>query len=118
MNNFIVYNVALDLVRALRPVVAELRGHSSDLADQLERAATSLVLNLGEGNRRAGKDRRRFFGYAQGSASEIKAVLDVAKAWGWQVSGVVAIDALLDRERALLWRLIHPRQEQRSIGAS
>ena len=90
MNNFVVYNVALELVRTLRPIVAELRNHSSNIADQIERAGTSLVLNLGEGNRRAGKDRRRFFVMAQGSASE-------------------TVRALLDRERALLWGLVHPR---------
>jgi hypothetical protein len=31
MNNFIVYNVALELARALRPIVEQLRTHSSDL---------------------------------------------------------------------------------------
>jgi len=41
MNNFVVYNVALELVRALRPIVAELRTHSSNIADQIERAGTS-----------------------------------------------------------------------------
>ena len=82
MNNFIVYNVALELVRSLRPIIAELRTHSSNIADQIERAATSIVLNIGEGNRRAGKDRRRFFVMAQGSASEVLAALDVADAWG------------------------------------
>jgi len=110
MNNFVTYTVALDLVRALRTVVAELKLHSSDLADQIERAATSLVLNLGEGNRRAGKDRRRFFVMAQGSASEILAALDVADAWGWAVDAKVA-RTILDRERALLWGLVNPRSE-------
>ncbi len=85
MNNFIVYNVALELVRSLRPIIAELRTHSSNIADQIERAATSIVLNIGEGNRRAGKDRRKFFVMAQGSASEVLAALDVADAWGWIV---------------------------------
>jgi len=108
MNNFVVYNVALELVRALRPIVSELRTHSSNIADQIERAGTSLVLNLGEGNRRAGKDRRRFFVMAQGSASEVLAALDVADAWGWVVDAQ-AVRALLDRERALLWGLVHPR---------
>ena len=108
MNNFVVYNVALELVRALRPIVSELRTHSSNIADQIERAGTSLVLNLGEGNRRAGKDRRRFFVMAQGSASEILAALDVADAWGWIVDAQT-VRALLDRERALLWGLVHPR---------
>ena len=111
MNNFVVYNVALELVRSLRPIVAELRTHSSNIADQIERAGTSLVLNLGEGNRRAGKDRRRFFVMAQGSASEILAALDVADAWGWIVDAQ-AVRALLDRERALLWGLVHPRVQR------
>ena len=108
MTTFVVYNVALELVRALRPIVSELRTHSSNIADQIERAGTSLVLNLGEGNRRAGKDRRRFFVMAQGSASEVLAALDVADAWGWVVDAQ-AVRALLDRERALLWGLVHPR---------
>lgn len=112
MKNFIVYNVALELVRSLRPIVAELRTHSSNIADQIERAGTSLVLNLGEGNRRAGKDRRRFFVMSQGSASEILAALDVADAWGWIVEAR-AVRALLDRERALLWGLVHPRVHPR-----
>ena len=34
---FIAYDVALDLVRALRPVVAKLRTYSADAADQVER---------------------------------------------------------------------------------
>ena len=113
MNNFVVYNVALELIRTLRPIVAELRNHSSNIADQIERAGTSLVLNLGEGNRRAGKDRRRFFVMAQGSASEILAALDVADAWGWIVDAQV-VRVLLDRERALLWGLVHPRAQPRS----
>ncbi len=109
MNTFVTYNVALELVRALRPIVAELKSHSRDLSDQIERAATSLVLNLGEGNRRAGKDRRRFFVMAQGSASEILAALDVADAWGWAVDARSA-RVILDRERGLLWGLVHPRE--------
>ena len=113
MNNFVVYNVALELVRTLRPIVAELRNHSSNIADQIERAATSLVLNLGEGNRWVGKDRRRFFVMAQGSASEILAALDVADAWGWIVDAQ-RVRTLLDRERALLWGLVHPRDQPRS----
>jgi len=37
----VAYEVALDLVRALRPVVAQLRKYSSEAADQVERAASS-----------------------------------------------------------------------------
>ncbi len=111
MNTFVAYTVALDLVRSLRPIVETLRSHSRDLADQVERAGTSLVLNLGEGNRRAGKDRRRFFVMAQGSASEIRAGLDVADACGWAVEASAA-KAILDRELGLLWGLTHSRTER------
>lgn len=106
MSNFVAYNVALDLVRALRPIVEQLRSVSRDLADQIERAGTSIVLNLGEGNRRTGKDRRRFFVTAHGSASEIQAALDLADAWGWAIDIAVA-KPLLERELRLLWGLTH-----------
>jgi four helix bundle protein len=101
---FVAYDVALDLIRALRPVVAQLRKHSSDAADQVERAASSIVLNLAEGDRRHGRDPRRFWDIAHGSAGEIRGALDLADAWGWQVDSTHA-RALLDRELSLLWGL-------------
>ncbi|TMQ22790.1 MAG: four helix bundle protein [Deltaproteobacteria bacterium] len=100
----IAYDVALDLIRALRPVVAQLRTYSPDAADQVERAASSIVLNLAEGDRRHGRDPRRFFDMAHGSAGEVRGALDLADAWGWQVDSGQA-RALLDRELGLLWGL-------------
>ena len=100
----VAYEVALDLVRALRPVVGQLRNFSSEAADQVERAASSIVLNLAEGDRRHGRDPRRFFAMAHGSAGEIRGALDLADAWGWQVESAQA-RALLDRELGLLWGL-------------
>src|SRR6266704_2805805 len=100
----VAYTVALDLVRALRPVVAQLRKHSADAADQVERAASSVVLNLAEGYRRHGRDPRRFFVMAQGSAGEIQGALDLAEAWGWEIASERA-RMLLDRELGLLWGL-------------
>jgi four helix bundle protein len=103
-NMLVAYTVALDLIRALRPVVAQLRKHSPDAADQVERAATSIVLNLAEGSRRNGRDPRRFFDMAHGSAGEIRGALDVADAWGWPIDSEQA-RALLDRELGLLFGL-------------
>jgi four helix bundle protein len=85
-------------------VVAQLRTYSADAADQVERAASSIVLNLAEGGRRNGRDPRRFFDMAHGSAGEIRGALDLAEAWGWQVESGKA-RALLDRELGLLWGL-------------
>jgi four helix bundle protein len=100
----IAYQVALDLVRALRPVIAQLRSYSADAADQVERAASSIVLNVAEGDRRHGRDPRRFWDMAHGSAGEIRGALDLADAWGWRVESAHA-RALLDRELGLLWGL-------------
>ena len=100
----VAYEVALDLVRALRPVVGQLRNFSSEAADQVERAASSIVLNLAEGDRRRGRDPQRFFAMAHGSAGEIRGALDLADAWGWQVEMQQA-RVLLDRELGLLWGL-------------
>src|SRR5262252_5306695 len=108
MHMLIAYQVALDLVRALRPVVAQLRSYSAEAADQVERAASSIVLNLAEGDRRHGRDPRRFWDIAHGSAGEIRGALDLADAWGWQVDSTQA-RVLLDRELGLLWGLTRRR---------
>ena len=104
MHKLVAYDVALDLIRALRPVVVQLRRYSPDAADQVERAASSIVLNLAEGGRRNGRDPRRFFDMAHGSAGEMRGALDLADAWGWQIESSQA-RVLLDRELRLLWGL-------------
>ena len=101
---FVAYQVALELIRALCPVVVQLRCYDANAADQVVRAGTSITLNLGEGARRGGKDGKRFYRMARGSAGEILAALDTADAWGWRVE-TAAARKLLDRQLALLWGL-------------
>jgi four helix bundle protein len=51
---------------------------TGDVRDQLDRASTSIALNIAEGNGKyAPKDRCRFFDIAHGSALECAAGLDV-----------------------------------------
>ena len=111
----VAYTVALDLIRALRPVVVQLRRHSAEAADQVERAASSIVLNLAEGRRRHGRDPRRFWDMAHGSAGEIRGALDLADAWGWQVDSAQA-RVLLDRELGLLWGLTRRSRARNASG--
>jgi four helix bundle protein len=105
---FIAYNLSLDLIRQLRPIVPAIRKFDRELADQLRDAATSVSLNLAEGRRRGGGDQRRHYEFAHGSASEVLGALDVADAWGWTVDSAAA-RATLDRLLGMLWSLTHGR---------
>ena len=51
------YVVSQSLIRSLRTVLPVVKKNDRDLADQLKRAATSVLLNVGEGEYRAGGDR-------------------------------------------------------------
>jgi four helix bundle protein len=105
---FVALEVALEMIRNLRRVVAMVRRNNRRLAEQIENAASSIAANLAEGNRRRGKDRVQFFLIAAGSADETRAHLRVAHAWGWvRDQDIAASLVLLDRELALLWGLTH-----------
>jgi four helix bundle protein len=106
---FEVYEVSIELIRALRPIVGRLGTRDSKLADEIRRAATSVALNLGEGNRKRGKSRLSFFRIAAGSANEVRAGLEVAEAWGYlEEEETQDAAGLVDRVLAMLWRLAGP----------
>jgi four helix bundle protein len=72
-----VYREAIAFVAWLS-VVLEGAVRVGDVKDQLDRASTSIPLNIAEGNGKyAPKDRCRFFDIAHGSALECAAGLDV-----------------------------------------
>ncbi len=105
---FEVFEVAVELVAALRAPVAAIAARDADLARQLRRAAASVPLNIGEGNQRCGGDRIHHFRIAAGSAAETVAALRVAHAWGYaEAETLDAALVLCDRVRAMLWRLTH-----------
>ena len=105
---FVAYSVAIELIHNLRDLVPIIKRHDRDLADQIHRAATSVALNLCEGQRLTAGNQRRHYEIAHGSANEVKGALDLAEAWGW-VADTTAPRRTLDRLLALLWRLTHPR---------
>ena len=79
----IAYEVAIELVRELRPIVEKIRKHDSTLAKQLVDAMNSTVQNLAEGERHRGGNKRAKFDIAHGEANEVKGSLDLALAWGY-----------------------------------
>ncbi|MCZ7584720.1 MAG: four helix bundle protein [Deltaproteobacteria bacterium] len=76
-----VYRLAIDFVAMANEMTSSLPRGRAYLADQLQRAALSIVLNIAEG---AGKyspnDKASYYARSRGSATECAAVLDVCRA--------------------------------------
>ena len=108
---FDAHDVAIELVRALRPLVERMARRDRDLASQLRRAASSVPMNLAEGAARSGADRLHHYRIAAGSAAEIRTALILSEAWGLLDAPSLSLSqALLDRVIAMLHRLTHSRR--------
>ncbi len=75
-----VYKAAIEFVAVSDDVVEHLPRGRRYLADQLQRAAVSIPLNIAEGaGEFSSKDKRRFYGIVLRSATESAAILDVCR---------------------------------------
>ena len=96
-----VYQCAVQFLALARRIVRAFPRGYADLADQLARAARSVVLNVAEG---AGKTtaahRARYFADARGSAMDSAACLDVA-----HIEQIIAAEPLAQGKQ-LLERII------------
>jgi len=100
--------MSLTVLERLAPLEPKLRQRRKSLADEVGRAAESIALNVSEARQRAGLDRADLFRRAAGSASELTMALRITRARGYIApADFVAVDAALDRVRAMLWRLTH-----------
>jgi len=98
-----IYDDMLDTVRAMRGMIAAIERRDSDLARQLRRAASSVVLNVAEGSGSFGRVRTVRYRTALGSARETLACLRVAEAFGY----VEAVpDAVRDRMNRVIGTLV------------
>jgi four helix bundle protein len=100
--------VAYAVITELRPLLPRIKRMDRALADQLLRAASSMVLNLGEAEYSdAGTRRSRFF-TAAGSTNETRTALRLAAAWGYVTSQQVeSVSRRLGQVQAVLWTLSH-----------
>ena len=78
-----IHDDMLDAVRLMRGLLAAIEKRDSDLARQLRRAASSVVLNLAEGSGSFGRVRTARYRTALGSARETMSCLRVAEAFGY-----------------------------------
>ena len=87
--SFRAQDTSFELASSLCDFLRRVGRQDRDLARQIRRAASSIALNLAEGNGRIGKDRLHCFRIARGSALEVQAGLRLAVAWGYVPDGTV-----------------------------
>jgi four helix bundle protein len=98
-----VYGVAIEFVTAAYSIAgsANRSEPQGDVADQLRRASTSILLNLAEGaGEYAPREKARFYRLSKRSATECAALVEVYRRLAL-VDGEVA-----DRARATLLRIV------------
>ena len=105
---------AIELMRQLLPLLGKIhpliRRQDKSLADQLRRAATSVLLNLAEaeGNRAGHRQQRLHSAY--GSCREVREAIFISRTWGFiNQADATKAEQTLDRVAAMTWRWMHPR---------
>jgi four helix bundle protein len=102
-----VYRLALDFVVEVHKIISAFPPGYAYLADQLQRAATSVPLNIAEGaGEFSPKEKARFYRIAKRSGTESAAVLNVCVRLGILAAEAHRIaHALADRIASMLTRL-------------
>jgi four helix bundle protein len=98
-----IYDDMLEALRAMRGAIEAIDKRDPDLARQLRRAASSVVLNVAEGAGSFGRMRTARYRTALGSARETLACLRVGEALGYVET---MPDALTDRIDRVIGTLV------------
>jgi four helix bundle protein len=102
-----VYKVALSALTSVGPLARVIARTDRDLARQLRRASTSVLLNLGEADGVCDGNRRLRFETARGSSSEVVACLDAAAALGYvEPATILAAKDGFDHTGRMLTKLL------------
>ena len=102
----LVGELSIQLIETLQPMMSRIKSRDKDLENQIRRAATSIALNLGEGEYSDPGNRRARFSTAAGSAGEVQKGLRSAVAWRFIAPGdAEAAQRLVSRILGMLWKL-------------
>jgi four helix bundle protein len=99
------HDVMLDAISMMRPLVRAIERQDRDLASQLRRAASSVVLNLAEGSGSSGGVRTQRYRTALGSARETWSCLLVAQRFGYVEAMPDALTGAMNRVIGTLVRV-------------
>jgi four helix bundle protein len=107
-----VYQLAIEFTARANDVIESLPRGRGYLADQLQRAALSIVLNIAEGaGRFSPADKSVFYLRSRASATESAAVLDVCRKLKLiEDATTEANKAILDRICQMLTKLVKSRR--------
>jgi four helix bundle protein len=100
-----IHDVMLDAITTMLPMVRAIERQDRDLASQLRRAASSVVLNVAEGSGSFGGTRTQRYRTALGSARETMACLRVAERFGYVEATPAALVAMMNRVVGTLVRV-------------
>jgi four helix bundle protein len=105
---FAVYQTSLEFISLTNCIIEQLPKGKTYLADQLQRAASSISLNIAEGAGEFSKNEKaRFYRMAKRSSTECAAILDIcAKLQLIDQSSQVKARELLIRIVSMLTKLI------------
>jgi four helix bundle protein len=105
-----IYEVALWILGEIARLIPLVQRRDPDLARQMKRASTSVVLNLAEGGHSRGGNQPARFQDAMASARETIGCLESCIALGYlKAEGLEKLLDQLDRVVATTWKLVHRR---------
>lgn len=100
LKNFRAYQLSLEFNRSAQKMVLPYH-----LRDQLQRAASSVCLNLAEGSGRfSPKDQRKFYSISLGSLRECQCIIEISE------QPCQHLVEMADKLGALIYKLIRSRE--------
>ena len=105
-----IYSDILDWVEAVTPLIRQISQHNANLADQLDRASTSVALNCSEGMYGRGRRRVAAYGIAAQEMGESVTALEIAERRRYIEPLAPALRELSRKVLGTLVKLAFPRR--------
>ena len=101
-----IYDVIIEVVRELRPIIERIEKSDPDLGRQMRRAASSVALNAAEGAYSQGRNKGARYHAALGSIRETLTCVEVGVALGYVAPADPRLVDRIERITGTLFRLI------------